>query len=64
MQMTKKIEHTKIGINVSYLETRIHVPVPVPISETPEPGAMTETSPEFRMAPVIRKLTLRVNYVT
>ena len=46
------------------MDARIEIPVPVPILETPEPGAMTETSLEFRMAPVIGKLTLRVNYVT
>ena len=33
--------------------TRIEIPVPVPILETPEPGAMTETSPELRVVPVI-----------
>ena len=43
---------------------RIQIPVLVSISETAERGTMTETSPEFRMAPVIQELTIRVNGVT
>ena len=43
------------------LRLQVQVLVPVPFRETPEPGTMTETSPEFRMAPVIRELSPKAN---
>ena len=40
---------------------RMQVPDPVPFRETLETGTMTETSPEFRMAPFIRELSPKAN---